>query len=395
MVSLKKNHTWDLVDRPAKKRVIGCKWVFKRKIGIPGVERPRHKSRLVAKGYSQREGIDFQEIFSPVVKHITIRLMLSAVAHFNLELEQMDVKTAFLHGTLDEEVYMSQPEGYVDKSAPEKVCLLRKSLYGLRQSPRQWNQRFDEFMRSTGYTRSLKDSCVYFKMNKEEERTFLLLYVDDMLIISKNKDTVKELKESLSSTFEMKDLGQAKRILGMEIQKDRDQGVLELSQKEYLQKVLRSFRMENCKAVKTPLGAHMKLKSATDKEREEEADQMKSIPYANAVGSIMYSMIGSRPDLAYPVGMISRFMGKPIMTHWQAVKWVLGYIQGSLDTILRYKAEEEFKVIGYCDSDYSADLDKRRSITVYTFTVGGNVISWKSSLQPVVALSTTEAEYLL
>jgi len=193
----------------------------------------------------------------------------------------------------------------------------------------------------------------------------------------------------------MKDLGQAKRILGMEIQKDRDQGVLELSQKEYLQKVLRSFRMENCKAVKTPLGAHMKLKSATDKEREEEADQMKSIPYANAVGSIMYSMIGSRPDLAYPVGMISRFMGKPIMTHWQAVKWVLRYVQGSLDTILRYKAEEEFKVIGYCDSDYSADLDKRRSITVYTFTVGGNVISWKSSLQPVVALSTTEAEYLL
>ena len=147
----------------------------------------------------------------------TIRLIIALAASHGWEMHHLDVKTTFLHETLDEEIYMCQPEGYVDKSAPEKVCLLRKSLYGLRQSPRQWNQRFDEFMRSTGYTRSLKDSCVYFKMNKEEERTFLLLYVDDMLIISKNKDTMKELKDSLSFTFEMKDLGQAKRILGMEI----------------------------------------------------------------------------------------------------------------------------------------------------------------------------------
>ena len=394
MVSLIKNHTWDLVERPVKKKVIGCKWVFKRKVGIPGVERPRHKSRLVAKGYSQREGIDFQEIFSPVVKHVTIRLMMSAVAHFNLELEQMDVKTSFLHGTLDEEIFMDQPEGYVDKNAPEKVCLLRKSLYGLRQSPRQWNQRFDAFMRSTGYSRSLKDSCLYFKRTREEERTYLLLYVDDMLIISKNKDTMWELKGSLSATFEMKDLGPAKRILGMEIKRDREEGVVELSQKEYLQKVLRTFRMENCKPVKTPLGAHMRLKSVTDKEREEEADQMKFIPYANAVGNIMYLMIGSRPDLECPVGMINRFMGKPLMVHWQAVKWVLRYIQGSLDTRLKFKGKGEFVATGYCDSDYSADLDKRRSITGYTFTVGGNVISWRSSLQPVVALSTTEAEYI-
>ena len=121
---------------------------------------------------------------------------------------------------------------------------------------------------------------------------------------------------------------------------------------------------------------------------------MKFIPYENAVGSIMYSMIGSRPDLAYPVGMISRFMSKPLMPHWQAVKWVLRYVQGSLDTRLQFKGKGEFAVTGYCDSDYSADLDKRRSITGYTFTVGGNVVSWKSGLQPVVALSTTEAEYI-
>lgn len=392
--SLDKNHTWDLVDRPEKQKVIGCKWVFKRKLGIPGVEQPRFKARLVAKGYSQREGIDFQEIFSPVVKHVSIRLMLSAVSHFDLELEQLDVKTAFLHGSLDEIIYMSQPEGYEDKGSPEKVCLLKKSLYGLRQSPRQWNQRFDQFMKSTGYSRSLRDSCVYFKKTDEEEMTFLLLYVDDMLIISKNKETVKKLKERLSSEFEMKDLGPARKILGMEITRNREENLLELSQKSYLQKVLNTFRMEECKPVKTPLAPHMKFKAATEIEADEQAEKMKSVPYANAVGSIMYSMIGSRPDLAYPVGVISRFMSKPLMDHWQGVKWVLRYIKGSVDSRLQYKKESDFVVTGYCDSDYAADLDRRRSITGYTFTVGGNIVSWRSCLQPVVALSTTEAEYI-
>ncbi|KAL9815865.1 putative RNA-directed DNA polymerase [Arabidopsis thaliana] len=218
-------------------------------------------------------------------------------------------------------------------------------------------------MKSTGYSRSLRDSCVYFKKTSEEERTFLLLYVDDMLIISKNKETVKELKERLSSEFEMKDLGPARKILGMEITRNREENILELSQRSYLQKVLKTFRMDECKPVKTPLAPHMKFVAATETEAEEQADQMKSIPYANAVGSIMYSMIGSRPDLAHPVGVISRFMSKPLMNHWLGVKWVLRYIKGSIDSRLQYKKEGDFVVTGYCDSDHSGDRDRSRSTT--------------------------------
>ena len=184
--SLAKNNTWLVVDKPGRKKIVGCKWIFKYKEGIPGVEPPRFKARLVAKGFTQIEGIDYNEIFSPVVKHVSIRLLLSMVVNCDMELEQLDVKTTFLHGTLDEEIYMSQPEGFIRKGDESKVCLLKKSLYGLKQSPRQWNQRFDEFMKRLGYTQSIHDPCVYFKGKTLEEKVFLLLYVDDMLVASKD-----------------------------------------------------------------------------------------------------------------------------------------------------------------------------------------------------------------
>ncbi|CAA7028219.1 unnamed protein product [Microthlaspi erraticum] len=202
MESLFKNKTWKLVDRVATQRPIGCRWIFTRKAGIVGVENPRFKARLVAKGYSQKEGIDYQEIFSPVVKHVSVRFLLSMVVHFNMELQQMDVKTAFLHGYLDETIYMEQPEGYEDERYPDKVCLLQRSLYGLKQSPRQWNTRFDSFMQSHKYVRSEYDSCVYFKELRRNEYVYLLLYVDDILIASEDKKYVEELKALLSSEFE-------------------------------------------------------------------------------------------------------------------------------------------------------------------------------------------------
>ena len=163
--SLDKNDTWDVVDRPPRQGVIGCKWIYKYKEGIPGIEDPRYKSRLLGKGYTQIEGVDFNEIFALVVKHVSIRIILSYVVNFDAELEQMDVKTAFLHGNLDETIYMEQPEGYIKKGDEGKVCLLKKSLYGLKQSPRQWNLRFDSFMKATGFTRCVKDPCVYSKTN--------------------------------------------------------------------------------------------------------------------------------------------------------------------------------------------------------------------------------------
>ena len=177
MHSLMKNKTWKLVDRPLHKKVIGCRWIFKRKHGIPGVEPARFKARVVAKGFSQVEGIDYHEVFSPVVKHSSIRLILAMVAMNDLELEQLDVKTAFPHVNLDEEIFMEQPKGFIKKEAENKVCLLQKSLYGLKQSPRQWYRRFDEFILSKDFKRSDFDHCVYYKTIKNETFIYLLLYV--------------------------------------------------------------------------------------------------------------------------------------------------------------------------------------------------------------------------
>ncbi|CAA7024877.1 unnamed protein product [Microthlaspi erraticum] len=325
----------EALNRRKDKKAIGCKWVFKRKAGIPGVEAPRLKARLVAKGYSDKEGIDYQEIFSPVVKHVSIRCMLSAVLHFDMELQQMDVKTAFLHGYLDEEIYMEQPEGYVDKNPPDKVCLLKRSLYGLKQSPRQWNTRFDEFMQSNDYQRSEYDVCIYYKEHKNGEFVYLLLYVDDILIASRDKKQVEDLKKLLSSEFEMKDLGEAKKILGMEITRDRSRGILTIFQEGYLTKVLGNFGMDQSKPTGIRLGAHFKLQAATEKESQDQRESMENFPYQSDVGSLMYAMIGTRPDLAYAVGMRK----------------------------LVYKKEREFVIKGYCDSYYAADKDKRRSIS--------------------------------
>lgn len=394
MRSQDKNHTWTVVQRPINQRVIGNRWIYKYKMGIPGVEEPRLKARLVAKGYAQREGIDYHEIFAPVVKHVSIRILLSIVAQENLELEQLDVKTAFLHGELREKIYMSPPQGYESQFKDNEVCLLNKSLYGLKQAPRQWNEKFDNYMSEIGFVRGSYDNCAYTKVLPDGSRVYLLLYVDDMLVAAKSMEAIDELKKELSRRFEMKDLGAARKILGMEISRNRVTGELWLSQEGYLSRVLETYNMTEAKQTVTPLGAHLKMSAATESQVSNNEEYMKSIPYSNAVGSIMYAMVGTRPDLAYAVGIVSRYMSQPIRDHWLGVKWILRYIKGSLATKLCYKKSDDFRIVGYCDADYAADPDKRRSISGLVFTLGGNTISWKSGLQRVVALSITESEYM-
>ena len=393
-LSLDKNDTFTLVPRPEKQRVIGGKWIYKYKEGIPGIEDPRFKARLVGKGYAQVEGIDYNEIFAPVVKHVSIRIMLSIVVNYDLELEQLDVKTAFLHGVLDEKIYMEQPEEFIEKGKEEMVCLLKKSLYGLKQSPRQWNQKFNEFMMSQGFTRCSKDPCVYTKGTTVEDMIYLLLYVDDMLVAARDIGKINCLKKNLDKMFEMKDLGPASRILGMDIKRNRKNGVLKLSQERYIKQVLRTFNMEESKAVVTPSNSLFKLRSLRPEEIEAERDAMDTVLYASAVGSLMYAMVGSRPDLGYAIGVVSRFMANPGRSHWEAVKWILRYLNGASNVCLTFTKTKEFDIEGFSDSDYSADLDKRRSVSAYVFRVGGNTVSWRSCLQQVVALSTTEAEYM-
>ncbi|KAG8482658.1 hypothetical protein CXB51_023976 [Gossypium anomalum] len=393
MESLHKNKTWDLVKLPKGKKTVRCKWVFKKKEGTPGVEEPKYKARLVAKGYSQVPGVDFTDVFSPVVKHSSIRALLGIVAMHDLELEQLDVKTAFLHGELEEDIYMQQPEGFTVSEKEDYVCLLKKSLYGLKQSPRQWYKRFDSFMTSHDFKRSSFDSCVYFKKNNDGSFVYLLLYVDDMLIATKDKGEIRKVKAQLSEEFEMKDLGPAKKIHGMEILRDRKTSKLYLSQKGYIEKLLCRFNMRSAKPVSTPLAAHFRLSSALSPQSDDEIEYMSHVPYSSAMGSLMYAMVCSRPDLSYAVSAVSRYMANPGKEHWKAVQWILRYLRGTTDVCLQFGRTED-GVIGYVDADFAGDLDRRRSLTGYVFTIGGCAISWKATLQTTVALSTTEAEYM-
>ena len=394
MDSLQRNKTWTLVPNPGNKKLNSCKWIFKKNEGIPEVEPSRYKVRLVARGYTQREGIDFTEIFSPVVKHSSIRIIIAMVALLDMELEQMDVKTTFLHGNLEEHLLMKQPEGFEHKGNEDHVCLLHKSLYGLKQSPRQWYRRFDEFMLNNDYHISKFDNCVYYGGLDQGGAIYLLLYVDDMVIASKQKSDVEKLKNLLKGEFEIKDLGSTKRILGMEIFRNKVVGTLFLSQKKYIKKVLERFDMHNSKLVLTPLGYQFKLSAA--QLTEAERAQMDGIPYAQAMGSLMYTMFCTRPDIAFAVSVVSRFLSCSNKTHWGAIKWIMRYLRGSSACGLLYGKSRSgvSEIVGYVDSDFAGDLDKRKSISGYMFILNMCIVSWKATLQPIVALSSIEDEFV-
>ncbi|KAH9770959.1 hypothetical protein KPL71_012540 [Citrus sinensis] len=328
----------------------------------------RYKARLAAKGFTQKHGVDFNEVFSLVVKYSSIRVLLAITAFNDLELDQMDVKTAFLHGSLEEEILMDQPEGFVEEGTEDMVCLLKKSLYGLKQSPRQRYLRFDEFMISHEFCRSPYDSCVYFKTLPYGDGIYLLLYVDDMLIACKRRDEIQKLKLELNSVFKMKDLGTATRILGMQIVRDKNSRTLFLAQPLYVKRVLDRFEMGYAKPVSVPLSAHFRLSKFQEPEEDIDIEYIKTMPYSSAVGSIMYSMVCTRPDIAHGVGVVSRFMGNPGREHWNAVKWLLRYLSGTSSHGILFGGSD----------------DKVCQV----------LVSWKASLQSVVALSTTEAEYI-
>ena len=267
---------------------------------------------------------------------------------------------------------MVQPTGFKAAGKENMVCKLKKSLYGLKQSPRQWYKRFDSFMAGKGYTRSPYDPCVYLQKQPNGEYVYLLLYVDDMLIASRDSAAIAKLKGQLSSEFEMKDLGEAKKILGMEIERDRKRGRLCLSQKGYLKKMLQKFNFDSdAKEVNIPLAPHLKLSAKMSPKTVEEREYMTHVPYASAVGSLMYAMVCTRPDLSQAVSMVSRYMHDPGRGHWEAVKWILRYIKGTVDEGLVFEKANDGKqeCIGFVDSDYAGDLDKRRSTTGYVFTL--------------------------
>ncbi|GKD05283.1 retrotransposon protein, putative, ty1-copia subclass, partial [Tanacetum coccineum] len=354
-------------NHPTGQKLVSCKWLFKIKEGIEGVQKPRYKARLVARGFTQRACIDYNEVFSLVVRHTSIQVILALTMCKDYKLEQLDVKTEFLHGNLEEMIYMRQSPGYEQGN---KVCLLKKSIYGLKQSPRQWYRRFDEYMLRNGFKRSSYDSCVYYRSYVPGGYIYLFLYVDDTLIACKSKFEIRSTKSLLKKEFDMKELEEVSKNLGMEIVRDRSLKIMRVSQSGYVSKILNNFRINNEKLVQMPFGGHFKLSLKDCPVRDCDVERMSKVPYANAVGSLMYLMVCTRPDIAYALSTVN-------------VSLVYGTDHGN-----------HVDVTGFVDSDNAKDPDKGRSITGYAFLVRGCVVSWKATLQRVVALLTTEAKYM-
>lgn len=382
--SLLDNNTWTLVDLPKNKKVIPCKWVYKTKTDEKG-NVSRLKARLVVKGYQQKKGIDYHEIYAPVVRYTSIRYVIGLAVKYNLKIHQMDAVTAFLQGDIEENIYMSQPP-YFEEG--DKVCLLKKSIYGLKQASRQWNKKLNAALLEIGMSRSRVDPCIYHRIVNEKDILILTVYVDDLLCFYNNEKSVKMIKKKLSTKFHMKDLGEAKCCIGFRITQEKSLNEMSLDQTMYIEKVLTRFNMSDCKPVHTPCEANLQLKKA-----ENDDDVLKDIPYQELIGCLLYLSQGTRPDIAYIVNQLSRFNNKPTAQHWMAAKRVLRYLRGTQNLKLTFK-KNNANIVGYCDADWASDTEDRRSCSGYVFTFQGAAISWCSKRQPTIALSSTEAEYM-
>ncbi|KAJ9547314.1 hypothetical protein OSB04_019857 [Centaurea solstitialis] len=382
--SILENNTWVLSDLPPGSKPLGCKWIFKKKMKVDGTI-DKFKARLVIQGFRQKPGIDYFDTYAPVARISTIRLLIALAAIHNLVVHQMDVKTAFLNGELDEEVYMKQPEGFVMPSNEHKVCKLVKSLYGLKQAPKQWHQKFDEVILSSGFKLNQSDKCVYSRFDSSGSGVIICLYVDDMLIFGTNQLQVDETKSLLSSKFAMKDMGEADVILGIRI-KRVNKGIA-LMQSHYVEKILKKFNYSDCSPVSTPMDPSVKL-------MPNKGMAVSQLEYSQAIGCLMYAMTSTRPDIAYAVGRLSRYTSNPSTQHWQAIQRIFKYLKGTMDYGLYYLGYPSV-LEGYSDASWITHVEEDHSSTTgWVFLLGGGAISWASKKQTCITNSTMESEFV-
>lgn len=385
MQSIEENSTWQLVDLPAGHRAITLKWVYKVKRDEHG-HIAKHKARLVARGFVQQQGIDYEEAFAPVARMESVRLVLAVAAWEDWVVHHMDVKSAFLNGDLREEVYVAQPPGFVIDGAADKVLKLKKALYGLRQAPRAWNAKLDASLRNLGFVRSVSEHGVYMR-GDGSARLLVGVYVDDLIIAGRSHKEVIGFKEEMKNLFRMSDLGALSYYLGIEVKQSK--GGIKLQQSAYAKKLLEKAAMASCNSIEVPMETRLKLS------KKSTSEPVDATFYRSIIGSLRY-LVHTRPDLAFAVGYVSRFMESPKQDHLVAVKRILCYIAGTIDFGVYYGrgAGAVPSLIGYSDSDLAGDIDDRKSTSGTIFFLSTSPISWQSQKQRVVAQSSCEAEYI-
>jgi hypothetical protein len=339
----------------------------------------------VAKGYVQQHGIDYTEFFAPVARLDTVRLIVAFAATKGWIVYQLDVKSAFLHGELSEEVYVEQPRGYELYENPHKVYKLKKALYGLKQAPRAWFSRIEAHFLTEGFEKCHNEHTLFTKTSKEGKILIVSLYVDDLIFTENDEAMFNEFKSSMVREFDMTDLGKMRYFLGIEIFQMADGTYI--SQRKYSLDVLKRFGMEESNSVKNPIVPGGKIF------KDKDGVKVDTTFFKQVVGSLMY-LTATRPDLMFVVSLISRYAGQPTELHLQAAKRVLRYLKGTTNFRIFYKKGGSDELIAFTDSDYASDLEDRKSTSGYVFMLSFGAVSWSSKKQPIVTLSTTEAEFV-
>ena len=388
--SLDENNTYEFNELPEGKTVIGGKWVYAIKLGPNDEE--KFKARYVAKGYSQIKDINFKDTFAPTANLNSIKMLLQVALQYDLIIHQMDVKTAYLNADIDYEIYIEQPEGFIktNEKGEKYVLKLNKSLYGLKQSSRNWNNLIHKFLIDNNFDQSLVDNCVYTKFSNNV-KVILIIWIDDIIIAASNLEALNDIKTNLNEKFKMKDLNKLKWFLGIEFNCEKD--CITINQTKYITKILNKFHMLDCKPKSTP--CNLSLNNDLINIESEFLPNEDIVRYREMIGSLIYLMIITRPDLCFIVTKLSQFLNKPTKYHLSLAKDVFRYIKYTSEYNLKFTKSGDLNIIGYCDSDWGGSSD-RHSISGYCFRLNNNgpLISWKSKKQNTVALSTCEAEYI-
>ena len=384
--SLLENGTWSGVTQDGIKNPenhpIGSKWVFRTKLNPDNTI--RYKARLVIKGYEQRQGIDYDITYAPVSRLPTLRVLLAIASLRKLAIDHVDIITAFLNPNIDrQDVFMYLPDGFKDLR-PEleySIVNLKKALYGLKQAPRLWYKAIDSLLLAMGFGKSTAEPNLYLKPD-----FYILLYVDDMLMVYADAKMASEIKDRLNKAYKMTDLGTVKRFLGLEVER-YDDGSYAISQTRYIESVLQRFRMSQANGVSTPLFKDVKLSEfTTDKTIEQH-------PYLQRIGALLYISLGTRPDITFAVSTLSGYCSNPHTVHQTAVNRVLRYLKQTAHFKIHFPTNIPKPVLeGYTDADWANDRENRRSVGAYIFKLGGP-ISWQSKKQSIIATSTLESEY--
>ncbi len=392
MDTLKRKHTWDLVKPPADANIMDSMWVYDIKWDGDG-NRIKDKARLVGKGYTQQLGVDYNETWAGVTRLESVRITAAIAAKLDLQLWRIDFVGAYLNSLTKEDIYMKQPEGFVEPGLEDHVCKLVHTIYGTMQGAHDWYETLTETYNKLGYITSRADPCVRYK-REDTDYTLTDTYTDDIFGASSTEEEKERRKSEMGKEWEIKDVGETEYFLGMRVQQDLALGTIRFSQRPYWEHVVNRFNLDYVHPRNVPLPVGIILDNNMSPKTESEKTQMADKPYRPLLGSVMWGQLATRPDLSFAVSLLSRFQANPGIEHWNALLHVIGYIKNTIDYGITYSRDTELSPVAFVDADYGGCRDTRRSTSGYVFTMAGGPVSWSSKRQTTVALSTVEAEYV-